>query len=451
MLQRLRTILQNILRSKFVRDTLTLQAGTLVLTAVNALSFVVIVRGLGPEQYGVYQLVITMHGLLMTLNLTGLGPSTITRLAEAVGAGDGTRARDLMAFFLQASLAVAVLAGLVAWAFGPAFAAASYDNATIGELYRVYVLILFFDPIYRLVLLTLQSLRAMRAFTILENGMLLLEALLKIGVILLGGGARGVVLAHVAAVILRAAVAVILYRAQRRARPALLPTIPAVLRGMLRNSPRPYWQFGFWLALDKNISSLYTLLPVQIVAMVAGEAAAGFLRLGLNALSYPNMLFKGILTNLETRLPADAGQGNYIRLADNFRRLNRWLIPASAALYGGVALFAPLAVPVLGEEYAPAIGVIRALCVYGLITGIGGSFGPLYRTLRMLGAILGTKIAALALAALPGLWLITTQAALGGAWTINLVYALSVGLTMALVWPRLRRLAQEQRERDAAG
>ncbi|MBN2472707.1 MAG: oligosaccharide flippase family protein, partial [Anaerolineae bacterium] len=242
MLQRLRALLHNVLRSKFVRDTITLQAGTLALTAVNALSFVVIVRGLGPEQYGVYQLVITMHGLLMTLNLTGLGPSTITRLAEAVGAGDQARARDLMGFFLQASLAVAVLAGLVAWGFGPAFARASYANVTIGELYRIYVLVLFFEPVYRLVLLALQSLREMRRFTILENGALILEALFKIGVVLLGGGASGVIAAHLAAVIARAIIAVLVYRRQQRARPEVLPAIPAVLGAALRNSPRPYWQ-----------------------------------------------------------------------------------------------------------------------------------------------------------------------------------------------------------------
>ncbi|MBN2470708.1 MAG: hypothetical protein JXN59_08300, partial [Anaerolineae bacterium] len=192
-------------------------------------------------------------------------------------------------------------------------------------------------------------------------------------------------------------------------------------------------------------SSLYTLLPVQVVGMVAGEAAAGFLRLGLNALSYPNLLFKGILTNLETRLPADAGQGNYARLADNFLRLNRWLVPASVALYGGFALFAPLVLPILGEEYVPAIAVIRVLCITGLITGIGGSFGPLYRTLRMMRAMIVVKIAALVLAALPGLWLITTREALGGAWTVNLLYVLSVGMTMALVWTRLARLARDQR------
>lgn len=444
MINRVRTTLQNLLASKFVRDTITLQAGALVLTAVNALSFVIVVRALGPEEYGVYQLVLTMHGLLMTLNLTGLGPSTVTRLAEAIGAGDQTRIRNLMGFFMQASLAVAVLALLAAWLFGPAFAAASYNNAFIGELYRLYVLILFFDPIYRAALLTLQSLREMRQFTVLENGGLLLEALFKIGMVLLGYGATGVLVAHVTAVVIRAGIGLLLYRHHQRTKPDLLPTFGAIVGATLRNSPRPYWRFGFLLAVDKNIAMLYTLLPVQVAGMFGGEAAAGFLRLGLNALSYPNMLFKGVLTNLETRFPADAGQGNYRRMQDNLNRLGRWIVPLSIGLYGAFALFAPLVLPIIGEEYLPAISVIRVLSLYGLVTGIGGVFGPLYRTLRMMRGILAAKIAALVLAALPGLWLITTYGPVGGGWTIVLLYTLNVGMTIALVWTRLRALARDQ-------
>jgi O-antigen/teichoic acid export membrane protein len=445
MIHRLTARVKNLLGSKFVRDTITLQTGTLILTAVNAVSFVIVVRALGPEQYGVYQLVLTMYGLLMTLNLTGLGPSTITRLAEAIGAADRERIRDLMGFFLQASAAVAVVALLAGLLFGPAFAAYSYANPFIGELFRAYALVLIFEPVYHLVLLTLQSLRAMRRYTLLENGALLLEAALKIAVVLLGYGAAGVIAASVAGSASKAAISLAIYHRQQRRQPDLLPGIGEVLGAMLRNSPRPFWRFGFLLALDKNVSGLYTLLPVQVLGMLAGEAAAGFLRLGLNALSYPNMLFRGVLTNLETRLPASAGQRNYLQLDDNFRRLMRWIVPLSAGLYGAFALLAPLVMPLLGEEYIPALPVIRVLCLYGFITGVGGAFGPLYRTLRMLGSMLATKVLALALAALPGLWLLRAWGPTGGAWTINLVYALAVGATIALVWPRLRRLARDQR------
>jgi len=438
--QRLIERIERLGRSRFVRDTITLQAGSLALTVIGAVAFVVVARGLGREAYGVYQLVLNSYGLLMTLNLTGLGPATITRLAEAIGAGDREQVRDLMGFFVQVSLAMAVLMLVAAALFGPALAV----NPVISDLLLVYMLTLFLLPWYHLLLLVLQAAREMPRMTLLENAGSLVEAVLKIAVVLLGWGAGGVIGALVATAAVKAAASLILYRRLQRRRPELLPAVGEVLSAARHNSPRPYWRFGFLLAVDKNVVALYTLLPVQALAMVSGEAAAGFLRLGLHALSYATMLFNGILTNLEARLPALAGQGDYARLVDNVRRVQRYLIPIAAGLYGVFALLAPLVAPILGEEYVPAIPVIRVLCLYGLVTGIGGVFGPLYRTLRLMRGILAIKIGTLLALAAPGLWLITRYGEVGGAWVIVLLYALSVALTIALVWPRLGHLAADQ-------
>ncbi len=444
MRERLSSPLRNLLRSKFVQDTITLQAGKLALTAINFATFAIVARGLGSEAYGVYRLALTMHGLLMTLNLTGLGPSTITRLSEAIGGHDRARTRDLMGFFVQMSLIVALIASGAAFTFGPAFAGASYDNPFIGELMRLYTLILFFRPIYNLSLIALQSTRAMRRYTALENGASLFEALLKIAAVLPGGGPMGIIVAHLVAAIGRAGAGIWVYRRLQRQQPEVLPTVREVITAARRNSPRPYWRFGVLLALDKNLAGLYTLLPQQLLGMWAGEAAVGFLNLGLGALQYPALLFSGILTNLAARLPAAAGSGDYARLAANFRRVMRWIAPLAVGMYGLFALLAPVVVFVLGPEYVPATQVIRILCLYGAVTAIGGIFGPLYRTLRLMRAILAVKVAALALAALPAAWLIQTQGAAGGAWAIDLVYAIAVALTIGVTWPHLRRLAELQ-------
>ncbi len=432
-------------RSKFVRDTITLQAGAMTLMLINVASFVVVVRVLGPEEYGAYQLVLTMYGLLMTLNLTGLGPSTVTRLAEAIGARDIARARDLMGFFIQVAAATGLIAWGIAILFGPALAADWYDNPQIGQLLQVYVLVLFFNPLYQFGLITLQSTRAMRSYTLLENAASLGEAVLRLAAALLWGGAAAIVIAHVFAEGLKGGGGLLLYLREQRRRPEVLPRLRDVLAVVPRNSPRPYWRFGFSMALDKSVAAWFVLLPVQAVAMRFGEAEAGFLRLGLSALSYPAILFSGILTNLETRLPADAGQRNYVRLADNFRRVMRIVIPVALLIYGAFALFAPLLVPVLGEEYLPAMAVIRVLCIYGVITAVGGAFGPLYRTLRLVPAMLAAKIAALLLTVPAGAILIEAAGAVGGAWAVNIVFALSVGMTMIVVLRRLWRLAAEQR------
>ena len=62
--QRVREWLRRLLGIKFVRDTLALQTGTLISVVVGVASSIILVRGLGGYQYGLYSLMLTMYGLL---------------------------------------------------------------------------------------------------------------------------------------------------------------------------------------------------------------------------------------------------------------------------------------------------------------------------------------------------------------------------------------------------
>jgi O-antigen/teichoic acid export membrane protein len=441
LIDRIRDTWHRLRHSKFVRDTITLQAGKILLTVLNAAAFIVLARGLGPDGYGEYQLVLTAYGLIMTLNLTGLAPGTIIRLAEAIGAGDRTRVRDLLGFFVQVSAGMAVIVLAVALIFGPLIAVSD----EIARLLRVYVLILFFQPLYTLTLFTLQGLRIMRRYTLLENTAAFMESGLRIGAVLVGLGVPGVVMAHVLSAAVKAGISLIIYRRTRRDHADVLPGMGDILHAARTNSPRPYWRFGVLLAVDKNLSNLYTLLPVQLIGLWHGEAAAGFARLGLSALTYPALLFRGILTNLETRLPADVGQANYVRLMDNLRRVLRYVTPISVGVFAAFAVVAPLVVPVLGEEYIPAIPVIRILCVYGAIIGVGGVFAPVYRALNIMPVMLAVRVAGLVSGLVMLALVLRPYAEVGAAWAINAMFAVSVSLTALVVLPRITRLAREQR------
>ena len=207
--------------------------------------------------------------------------------------------------------------------------------------------------------------------------------------------------------------------------------------------------------------------------MIHGPAAVGFLKLALSALNKPAVIFTGVLTNLAARIPADVGRGEYDRLEINLTRVALVVAPGALIIFAAFALLAPIAVPLLiGDEYIPVVPLIRVLCLYAVITGVGGIFGPLYRSLRLMRPIILSKVIALAVVVLPALWLINQPfealigaetlgrlghglavlpsfwladnfAALGGAWTINLVYAISVGLTIAITWPVVRRRARQ--------
>jgi len=445
LVRRARQWLRRLLEIKFVRDTVALQTGTLISVIVGVASSIILVRGLGGYQYGLYSLMLTMYGLLMTLNLTGLGPSATTQISEAVAAEDRAETARVMAFFVQMSLAVAVIATALSLPLAPGVAASSYGEASIGGLLQIYIFTLFFAPIHNLALTMLKSTRSMQAYTVFNNVTAVLDAALILAAILLDGTAWGVVIARLLSAVIGAGLSVGVYARLQRRFDETLPTLGEVARALRTTSPRPYWRFGFQLALDKNISQLYTLLPLQMLGMWATPQAAGYLRMALSALERPALFFSGILINMSVQVPADYARRDYARLRANFLRVLKWIVPLSLAVFGTFSLVAPLLVPlVYGEDYRPAVPAIIVLGIYGTVTGIGGIFGPLYRALRIMRAILVAKVLSLLIAALPSIALVRAWGTVGGAWSINLFYILSIALTIYVTWPRVTRLADAQ-------
>ena len=204
MIARVRGFVQRFLGIKFVQDTITLQAGKMVLTAISVGAGIILLRGLGKDQYGIWSTMLTMYGLLMFFNLTGIGQSTLTRLSESLSAGNCTLTLNLMAFYMQVSLGVSVIASGIAFLAGPAFAAASYDSRAVGELMAVYTLVYFPLSIYQLMLLVLQSSRSMRAYTLLENSGVVVDAVLVVGVVITQTGAAGLVVAYLISSLIKA-------------------------------------------------------------------------------------------------------------------------------------------------------------------------------------------------------------------------------------------------------
>jgi hypothetical protein len=135
-----------------------------------------------------------MFGLLLFFNLTGVDQSTLTACPKSLSAGNRELTRNLMGFYVQVTLGFAVIASTVAFLGGPAFAEAIYANRSVGELMAAYTLISgSHQPVYSLMLLVLQSRRSMRAYTQLENGGVVIDALLIVGVVITrtGGGRAG--------------------------------------------------------------------------------------------------------------------------------------------------------------------------------------------------------------------------------------------------------------------
>jgi O-antigen/teichoic acid export membrane protein len=437
--------MQSFLRRKFVRDTLALQIGKVGVTGFAVLSSALIFRLLGPQNYGIWSLAWSFFSIAQALDLSGTDISTSTRLAMAVGAKDERLILDLMAFYVKVSSAVAVVGTALLAVLGPPIARLAYSgDPRIGVLAAWVSITVLTDAYYNLVVISLQSRRLMRSLALLQN----INQAMLVGCVavtlVISPTPEGMVAARLAYSASTMLVALAFYVRLRLAGPVAFPSLGAVAARVRAVPVRPYWRFGVLNAVDKNVTNLYTEIPVQLLGILAGGAAAGYLELGMKAMTVPNLLTSAVFDNLQAVVPQAVGRGDFARLWANLLRVMGALALAAVGFYTAFVLAVPLVVPLIyGGQAVPAVPVIQVLAVYGAATMIGGIFGPLYRALYLLRSIILVKVASLLLMLLPGVVLAANAGATGGAWMLNGLYVTSIALTAVVTLPALRRKAAQ--------
>jgi O-antigen/teichoic acid export membrane protein len=438
--------IQALFRRKFVRDTLILQIGKVGVTGLSLLSSILVFRLLGPTSYGVWALAQSFFAISQTFDFTGVELSTTTRLGVAVGAKNEAEILNLLGFYVKLQLIwSAITVGSMALLAPPIARLAYGGDVTIGVLAAWLSLTVLTDAFYNLVIITLQSRRLMAALALLQN----VNQVVLVGCIIVALLTSPTPAAMVIARLLYSAVTMfiaLIFYAQLRDRGAVpFPTLPAIVKRAWTVPSSPYWRFGVLNAADKNLGSLYTEIPLQLVGIISGQAAAGYLELGFKAMSLPGIFTSAVFENLQAVVPQAIGRRDFVRLWQNFTRVLLSLAGAAALFYAVFVLLVPVVVPVLyGDQAVPALPVITTLSVYGAVTLVGGIFGPLYRALYLLRGVIRVKIVTLAVCIVLGSLLANQWGAVGGAWMVNSLYGLVTLLTAIVTLPVLRNKARER-------
>ena len=458
---------QRLRESKFVRDTFMLQIGRIGTTALSFVSFWLIVRLMGVEAYGIWKLVLAFVGIWQAFDITGIGQLTSTRLAIAVGRKDSRDVLDLMAIYVKVVLVWALISVVVLFALGPLVGERLYDRPPLGSLPLLasgrglldfmglndtgrligtlagwYALSIAADTLYTLVIVSLQSRRLMRQLALLQNLNQVVLFVCMVVAVLVDPRPESLLVGRLVYSYSTLALAFYVYARLRAEAGVTFPPLGAVFRRAAGVSLRGYWRTGMAMAFDKNIANLYTQVPITLVGVLAGPAAAGTLGVGLDVVTRSSLLTGPVLENVQAVVPQAVGRGDFAGLRRNFGRVLVVMAAGATAFYVALALAAPLVVPlVFGEDTAPAVPVVVILSFFGVITAVGGLFGPLYRAFDLMRSALTVKIIAGLALIVPGLWLISQHGAVGGAWLINGLYLLSVVLTAAITLPPLWRRA----------
>ena len=381
---------------KFVQDTITLQISKIGVMILGLLAWIVVPVRLGPHNYGLFALVQSFLGIWQIFNLTGIKTSTSVLLSTAIGARDDAEILDLMAVYVKVSLLWALLSLVTLLLLGPPIAALIYrdplppsaaqalaypllagletvGNSQVGTLAALLALILFFDPIYSLVLIAFRSRRSMRLCGVLQNVNQFVLTISLVTAALITPTPEGQVAARLFYSASTMLIALYIYRRARGSPKLVFPSIGAIARRALRVSYGPYWRFGFANAVDKNISNAYEDIVLQMVGIIAGPAATSYVQIAVRGLNKLDFFTSSIFENIQAVVPQYVGRQQYGRLQANFRRVLGVLALGGLAFYGLVVLLAPVfIVPLFGKEWIPVLPLLPALSIYGVVTTVGG-------------------------------------------------------------------------------
>ena len=439
-------ILQQVTRAlkrRFLRDTLILQIGKIGVLSLGVLSSVIIPVLVGISTYGTWQLTVSLQHIWQVFNLTGIATSTQTRLAIIVGRQDTEEVLQLIAFATRVTLLYHGLSTLIFWGTG-SFIIHYFYSTTPQVVYLAVWLNLSYIPesLFQLFMIIFNSCRQMREVALLSNINQLVLLIITILAAIINPTVTSLVFSRILYSILTLLLACWLYqRSRNNGILGQFPSIPQIIRTIPKAHQSNYWQFGIMNALDKNISNLYTQIPVQMAGMILGINAAGYVALAIKIIQQPNFLTSSILDTMKAVIPNTLGQGRYQKLWQQFMQIWFILWIVAVSIYVPLFFFTPFIIYTLyGTDWLPIIPLVQLLTIYGMVTTVGGIFGPLYRALDIVILAFFIKCVATVISLPIGYYLMMQQGVIGATWTVNLLFMISVAITMVVTLGYLHSL-----------
>jgi len=397
---------------RFIQDVAILQVGSIVGTGLSMISSIIFARVLGPSTYGTYSLVFAFVGLVGLFMDWGAGYGALTLLAEAHARQDKQEVKNVIIYFFKISFFSTIIIGLIAAILAPWITNLAYQEPHIGYLARFVILASVVRLFYALIIAILQVLRKMKKLTILENVNKIFYTLIPVAFVLLGMGVFGIVLGYFITALLFLIFSLVLYIILSK-RNSLFPTLREIATDLFKVKIKKYFIFGFAIAIDKNIGSLYTTLPLIIAGAFVATQDIAFFKIAWGLIGMSGILLGPISRLLNVQLPQSKAQGTE-NLKKAFWRssLGSLLISIPITIVM-VVLAKPVIVLFYGQEFAPSVNFVYILAVHLLVSGLSVGAGPMYRTLNKMKVTISINAALIIVGSPIFYWLIKTYTATG--------------------------------------
>jgi len=401
-----------------------LQAGSFVGTFTQALAGVILVRVLQPENYGIYAIAFSIAGLTSLFMGAGVQEASTVLLGESYAQKDHERSREMMGFLLKISLLGSLL-GLVFAALSPFIASNWYGDATIGWYATIIVVASIISSVwFSFVVVALQIAGEIRSMAVITMADQVLRVSLSVTFAIISKSILGAVLGHLVGAVIIFFVSIQVWRNLRR-RYDLFPNLRLLAHLVRTVHIKKYLSFTFWITIDRNIATLYGVLPVLLTGLFVSASGVTFFKLAFGYINIAMSLLGPVSTLLNVEFPRVKVEDR-AKLSENFSRVTWYAVALSTVLTVGTITISPIMFRILyGNNFQASVPYVFGLFIYGAFYGLGVGLGPMWRAINQVGKSIIINIITLGVGIPLGLWLISNFSLWGSVVMVTLWYTAS--------------------------
>ena len=362
MIERIRRLLKEALRTQFVKDAGTLTGAQLLVALLAFVQGIVVASWLGPKNYGIAILIMSVPSMMFSILDARTSAAAVKYLTQfkADGAPERARAMCKLAYSLDfgiSVLALALVAGIARWAEGRVVH--SEGTATLIILYATAYLPRALTGTSQSVLTVVGRFRAMAIAQLVAKTVGVVSVL---SFVLAGWGVRGVIYGRMAEIVVMGLVlGALAFSSVRKTWGG--SWIPARL-GNLDEHRREIFRFIGFTELTELAHIVIKQADVVLLGYFAGPVEAGYFGLARRMTGIVSTIVEPLQSVLYPRLSAMWAERD---LASMRKTLRRFALGITTPLAAGILLAIPLVWPfthyVVGQEWDPAVTVTQAYFV----------------------------------------------------------------------------------------
>jgi O-antigen/teichoic acid export membrane protein len=339
------------LNNKFVRDTATLQVGTVLTTIGNFASTLALAHLLGENQQGELFVAIGLYSLLWLLMGQGVVAATVSQVAAASARGMPEKTAAWLAFLAKAYVAIGCVLLPLGY-FALPWLARVFGSG--GDITR-WALWMCATPLLEMPRIVacagLQGTRRMLPLAQIENTQEAARVFLVVIGALITNSPAGPIVGTLASSAIGSIVAIEIYRTARKSAGAALPS-PREIARQVRDVPlRAGLPLGMKMGLVRSIDALNVkVLPTLLLKKFGSNEWVAYLRIAQTFLAVPLLFMQGLSRTALPVLSDLAGLRDMQRFKRTFVRAS---LLGGAFISAGV-LTSLLFVPWILQHFFPA-------------------------------------------------------------------------------------------------